>query len=186
MRSSRGATRLVALGICFATNRSDSDMFSFAYAFRPWMSPKVLSEGGLVREYVKETAQEYGVDRSMPLGLEILSADWSSDKNQWTITALKESHRETITYTCHFFVSCTGYYDYDQGHLPVFPGWDRFKGQTIHPQFWPENLDYQGQADRRDRQWRHGGHDCSGHGGRCCARHHVAAHTHLLLHRTHA
>ncbi len=124
--------------------RSDSDMFSFAYAFRPWMSPKVLSEGGLVREYVKETAQEYGVDRHIRFGLKILSADWSSDKNQWTITALKESTGETSTYTCHFFVSCTGYYDYDQGHLPVFPGWDRFKGQAIHPQFWPENLDYQG------------------------------------------
>jgi cation diffusion facilitator CzcD-associated flavoprotein CzcO len=124
--------------------RSDSDMFSFAYAFRPWMSPKVLSEGRLVREYVKETAEEYGVDRHIRFGLKILKADWSSDQNLWTITALKESTGETSSYTCNFFVSCTGYYDYDQGHLPVFPGFDRFKGQTIHPQFWPENLDYRG------------------------------------------
>lgn len=124
--------------------RSDSDMFSFAYAFRPWMSPKVLSEGRLVREYVKETAQEYGVDRHIRFGLKILKAAWSSDQNHWTITALKESTGETSSYTCNFFVSCTGYYDYDQGHLPAFPGVDRFKGQTIHPQFWPENLDYRG------------------------------------------
>lgn len=124
--------------------RSDSDMFSFAYAFRPWMSPKVLSEGRLVREYVKETAQEYGVDRHIRFGLKILKAAWSRDQNHWTITALKESTGETSSYTCNFFVSCTGYYDYDQGHLPAFPGVDRFKGQTIHPQFWPENLDYRG------------------------------------------
>lgn len=124
--------------------RSDSDMFSFAYAFRPWMSPKVLSEGRLVREYVKETAQEYGVDRHIRYGLKILKASWSSDQNLWTITALQESTGETRAFTCCFFVSCTGYYDYDQGHLPVFPGVDRFKGQTIHPQFWPENLDYRG------------------------------------------
>ena len=102
--------------------RSDSDMFSFAYAFRPWMSPKVLSEGRLVREYVKETAREYGVDRHIRFGLKILRADWSSYQNHWTITALKESTGETSCYTCHFFVSCTGYYDYDQGHMPVFPG----------------------------------------------------------------
>ena len=124
--------------------RSDSDMFSFAYAFRPWMSPKVLSEGRLVREYVKDTAKEYGVDRHIRYGLKILKASWSSDQNRWTITALQESTGQTHVFTCCFFVSCTGYYDYDQGHLPAFPGVDRFKGQSIHPQFWPENLDYMG------------------------------------------
>jgi len=124
--------------------RSDSDMFSFAYAFRPWMSPKVLSEGGLVRQYVRDTAKEFDVDRHIRFGLKILSAAWSSDKKVWTICALHESTAENRTYTCHFFVSCTGYYDYDEAYVPQFPGQETFKGQSIHPQFWPENYDYTG------------------------------------------
>lgn len=124
--------------------RSDSDMFSFAYAFRPWKSSRVLAEGGLVRDYVDETAREFGVSSHIRFGVKILSAAWSDTLKLWTINALQEATAEPKTYTCHFFVSCTGYYDYDQAYLPEFPGLESFKGQCIHPQFWPENLDYKG------------------------------------------
>lgn len=124
--------------------RSDSDMFSFAYAFRPWMSPKVLAEGKLVRDYVKQTAHEFGVDRHIRFGLKIVKAAWSDTLKLWTINALHEATGEPQTYTCRFFVSCTGYYDYDNAYLPEFPGLESFEGQTIHPQFWPEDLDYTG------------------------------------------
>lgn len=124
--------------------RSDSDMFSFAYSFRPWMSPKLLAGGDMVRGYVSETAQELGVDRHIRFGLKILTAAWSSDRKLWTIGALKESTAEHVAYTCNFLVCCTGYYDYDHAYLPEFQGTETFKGQIVHPQFWPENLDYKG------------------------------------------
>ena len=124
--------------------RSDSDMFTFAYDFRPWMSPKVLAEGGLVLDYVCRTAKEFGVDRHIRFGLKILRAAWSGDVKLWTVSALHEATGESKTYTCNFLVSCTGYYDYDRAYLPEFPGLENFKGQSIHPQFWPEKLDYKG------------------------------------------
>ena len=124
--------------------RSDSDMFTFAYAFRPWMVPKVLSEGALVRQYVQETAQEFGVDRHIRFGLKIVKAAWSSTHQLWMVTALREATTEQISYTCNFFISCTGYYDYDHAYHPEFAGLKNFKGQCIHPQFWPEGLDYTG------------------------------------------
>lgn len=124
--------------------RSDSDMFSYAYAFRPWTSPKVLVQGKLLREYVDQTAQEFGVDRHIRFGLKTEKAAWSSDLKVWTISALEESTGKQMTYTCSYLVSCTGYYDHDKAYVPEFPGFEVFKGQSIHPQFWPENLDYKG------------------------------------------
>jgi cation diffusion facilitator CzcD-associated flavoprotein CzcO len=124
--------------------RSDSDMFSYAYAFRPWMSPHVLADGALVREYVNKTAQEFGVDRHIRFGLNVLKAAWAGDQNHWMINAMLEATGEIKTYTCGFFVSCTGYFDYDQGYVPEFPGMESFKGQCIQPQFWPRDLDYKG------------------------------------------
>jgi len=124
--------------------RSDSDMFSFGYRFRPWNELKVLADGPSIRNYVTETAQQYGVDRKIQYGLKILSADWSSEQELWTLSALHEPSGEPRTFRCRFLVSCTGYYNYDKGYLPHFPGAERFKGQCIHPQHWPENLDYRG------------------------------------------
>ena len=124
--------------------RSDSDMFTFGYEFRPWHDLKVLADGPSIRQYIADTATEYGIDEKVHYGLKIVSADWSSADAQWTLTALREATGETVTYTCGFLISCTGYYNYDAGYLPEFPGAERFQGQTIHPQHWPEDLDYSG------------------------------------------
>jgi cation diffusion facilitator CzcD-associated flavoprotein CzcO len=124
--------------------RSDSDMFSFGYGFRPWMALKVLADGPSIRDYVTQTARQYGVDKRIQFGLKTTGASWSSQDQQWTLTALHEATGETRTYTCNYLISCTGYYNYDQGYLPHFPGVEQFKGQCIHPQFWPDNLDYSG------------------------------------------
>ncbi|GAA2744162.1 NAD(P)/FAD-dependent oxidoreductase [Kitasatospora cinereorecta] len=124
--------------------RSDSDMFSFGYEFRPWNGLKVLADGESIRSYVAATAEEYGVDRAIHYGLRVVAADWSSERQQWTVTAVREATGGTETWTCSFLVTCTGYYDYDRGHLPGFPGAERFGGVLVHPQHWPQELDHTG------------------------------------------
>ncbi len=124
--------------------RSDSDMFTFGYEFRPWHDLKVLADGASIRQYIEDTATEYGIDEKIHYGLKIVTADWSSADSRWTLTALHEASGEIVTYTCGFLISCTGYYNYDAGYLPEFPGADRFEGRSIHPQHWPEDLDYTG------------------------------------------
>ncbi|MDX6276741.1 MAG: monooxygenase [Nocardioidaceae bacterium] len=124
--------------------RSDADMFTFGYEFRPWHETTVLASGSSIRQYIADTAAEYGLDEKIYYGLKTVSADWSSVDAQWSVTAVREATGETVTYTCGFLISCTGYYDYDSGYLPSFPGVERFKGCQVHPQFWPEDLDYSG------------------------------------------
>jgi monooxygenase len=123
--------------------RSDSDMFSFGYAFRPWDGDKVLADGDSIREYVTQTAREYRVEEKVRPGLRALRADWSGSEALWTVTVADEAGRQTRLRARHV-VSCSGYYNYDEGHQPDFPGQERFRGLRIHPQFWPEGLDYQG------------------------------------------
>ena len=124
--------------------RSDSDMFTFGYEFRPWLDYKVLADGASIRDYIADTAIEYGIDRKIQYGLKIVASDWSSVDSHWVVTALHESTGEIRTFTCGFLISCTGYYNYDAGYLPDFPGVDQFQGQFVHPQHWPEDLDYMG------------------------------------------
>ena len=124
--------------------RSDSDMFTFGYKFRPWHDLKVLADGPSIRQYIRDTAREYGVERKITFGFRTERADWSSAEKLWTITGVDEATGETRSYKARFMVGCTGYYNYDQGFQPEFPGRDDFKGQFIHPQHWPENLDYKG------------------------------------------
>ncbi|MEV7397522.1 NAD(P)/FAD-dependent oxidoreductase [Aeromicrobium sp. NPDC092404] len=124
--------------------RSDSDMFTFGYEFRPWTGYKVLADGASIRSYIADTAAEYGVDEKIQYGLKIVGADWSSSDSHWTVTALHEATGTTRTFTCAFMISCTGYYDYDAGFLPDFPGVESFQGDYVHPQHWPEDLDYSG------------------------------------------
>ena len=122
--------------------RSDSDMFTMGYDFRPWTTPKILADGSLIRDYITRTAEQYGVVRHIHFGLKVTTADWSSSRSQWTVNALHETTGDTATYRCHFLISCAGYYNYDAGHSPEFPGIEAFKGPCIHPQFWPESLNY--------------------------------------------
>lgn len=124
--------------------RSDSDMFSFGYSFRPWHDLKVLADGPSIRRYVTETAREYGVDKKVLFGLKTTDASWCSEKQRWTVSCLEEASGKTDTFSCKYLISCTGYYDYDAGYLPDFPGEERFKGKRVHPQHWPEDLDYRG------------------------------------------
>lgn len=122
--------------------RSDSDMFTFGYRFRPWQEPKTLSDGESIREYMVDTAREYGVEDKIHFGLKTTRAAWSSDDACWTLTVEDEAVGETQTWRARYLALCTGYYRYDAGHTPEFPGIERFQGRLVHPQQWPEDLDY--------------------------------------------
>jgi cation diffusion facilitator CzcD-associated flavoprotein CzcO len=124
--------------------RSDSDMLTFSYNFRPWNGTKVLADGPSIRAYVEETAAEYGVTERTRFGRSVVRAEWSTPAQRWTVDAINDDTGETETYTADFVVSAAGYYDYDEPYRPEFPGEDRFAGPVIHPQHWPEELDYRG------------------------------------------
>ncbi|WP_107657629.1 flavin-containing monooxygenase [Nocardia suismassiliense] len=124
--------------------RSDSDMFTFGYGFRPWIGTKVLADGPHIRQYVEDTAVEYGVKEHIHFGRKVTTARWSSEAGIWTVEALNEQTGDVETFTSNFLVGCTGYYDYDNGYRPEFPGEADFGGQIVHPQHWPEDLDYRG------------------------------------------
>ncbi len=125
--------------------RSDSDMYTFGYGFRPWHGTKVLADGRRIREYVADTADEYRITDRIRFGRKVVRASWSSDQALWTVTAIDEASGETETWTSSFLAGCTGYYDYDRGYRPEFPGEADFAGRLVHPQSWPEDLDYRGQ-----------------------------------------
>lgn len=122
--------------------RSDSDMYTLGYRFKPWRGEKALADGPSILEYVRETATDYGVDKRTRYDHRVVGADWDSDAARWTVDVETPAGRRT--YTTSFLWACSGYYDYDAGYTPDFPGRDRFAGEVIHPQLWPEDLDYQG------------------------------------------
>jgi len=122
--------------------RSDSDMASFGFDFRPWNGLSVLASGGDIRQYIQETAEAYQVDGTIKFNLKTVKANWDSSQARWTVFAVNEATQETVEYTCDFLIPCTGYYNYDEGFLPEFNGYDNFKGKLVHPQKWPEDLDY--------------------------------------------
>jgi cation diffusion facilitator CzcD-associated flavoprotein CzcO len=124
--------------------RSDSDMFTFGYNFRPWNETKVLADGPSIQQYVMDTAAEYRVEDHIRYGIKVLKASWSTDKGLWTVEARDETTGKKQRFTADFLMACTGYYNYDEGYRPDFPGEDDFAGQIIHPQHWPEDLDYRG------------------------------------------
>ena len=124
--------------------RSDSDMASFGFNFKPWYSQQVLAKGSDIRDYVAETVREFQLEDKVQFGLKIVRADWSSSDQCWTITALHEASGEERILTCHFMVNCAGYYNFDHGYRPGFSGEETFEGEIIHPQHWPENFDYSG------------------------------------------
>ena len=124
--------------------RSDSDMFSFGYNFRPWAGLQVLADGPSIKQYVQDTAAEYGVDENIRFGQHITDADWSSADARWTLTATDADGGNQRQFSSQFIILCTGYYNYDTGHRPQFDGEAEFAGQIVHPQHWPESLDYRG------------------------------------------
>ena len=119
--------------------RSDSDMFTLGYAFRPWRRLTAIAEGGAIRDYVRETAQAYGVDRLVRFGHRVLAAEWSSTTQRWRLTVRHGD--QTLTIRTRFLSVCSGYYRYDQGHRPSFDGEQDFTGRLVHPQHWPADLD---------------------------------------------
>jgi monooxygenase len=144
--------------------RSDSDMLTMGYSFRPWTHPKAISPGADIREYITATAHDEGIDRNIRFRHQIKRAEWSSQEARWTVEAVKqtsslgaskniagattsggvEKNEEPVTLTCNFLFCCAGYYRYSAGYQPEFPNSNRFKGRMMHPQAWPQDLDYAG------------------------------------------
>jgi cation diffusion facilitator CzcD-associated flavoprotein CzcO len=124
--------------------RSDSDMFTLGYSFAPWQDDKAIADGASILRYINKTAADEGIDEKIRFHHRITKADWSSDDAVWRVTATRTDTGETIELTAGFVFSCSGYYRYDQGYLPDFEGKDRFEGTIVHPQHWPEDLDYAG------------------------------------------
>ena len=120
--------------------RSDSDMFTFGYRFRPWQDPKSLSEGSSILQYIRDTATENGIDRKICYGHKVLRAGWSDDDMYWTLSV--QTDTKTIQFQARFLYMCCGYYSYDKPHHPRFEGEEHFKGRIVLPQFWPKDLDY--------------------------------------------
>ncbi len=118
--------------------RSDSDMYTLGYRFKPWKSAKAIADGPSIRSYIRETATEHGINQHIRFGHKVTNAAWDSETARWTVTTNQS------TLTCRFLYMCSGYYNYGQGHRPTWEGEAEFKGQIIHPQFWPESLDYKG------------------------------------------
>ncbi|MEZ4384147.1 MAG: NAD(P)/FAD-dependent oxidoreductase [Nannocystaceae bacterium] len=124
--------------------RSDSDMYTLGFAFRPWSGAKAIADGPSILRYLEETAREYGVDRAIRYGQRMERAAWSSAEGRWRVEVRDAESGALRVITCDFLFACTGYYRYDRGHAPKFPGSERFAGTIVHPQHWPEGLDYAG------------------------------------------
>ena len=122
--------------------RSDSDMYTLGYAFEPWTEAKAIADGPNILAYVKRTAAKYGVDRHIRFNTHVKAASWSTADARWTVTAVTEGRE--VDYSCNFLFMCSGYYNYARGHTPDFAGTDSFAGRIVHPQFWPDDLDYAG------------------------------------------
>ena len=123
--------------------RSDSDMHTLGYSFRPWDGEKSIADGDSILQYIKDTAAESGIDRHIRFDHRVIAAGWSTDEARWRITA-QRGDGTMFELTAAFLFSCSGYYRYDHGHLPDFDGMDEFEGTLIHPQHWPEDLDFTG------------------------------------------
>lgn len=124
--------------------RSDSDMFTFGYSFRPWTETETLADGEAIKNYVRETAGEYDVLDAIRFRRRVTKASWSSEERLWTVTVRREDTGGTETYSARFLFECTGYYNYEHGHEVDFPGEKNFEGTAFHPQKWPDDLDYSG------------------------------------------
>ncbi len=124
--------------------RSDSDMYTLGYSFRPWTSPKAIADGPSILAYVRETAEAYGIDRKIRYRQRVVRARWSTKDALWTVEARDASSGETTRLSCSFLFMCAGYYDYEGGYTPELEGRERFRGIVVHPQKWTSDIEYEG------------------------------------------
>jgi monooxygenase len=124
--------------------RSDSDMYTLGYSFRPWTSPKAIADGASILDYVRDTARSNGIDKKIRFNHSVKRADWSSQDAMWTVEVERGPEKTVERLTCNFLFMCSGYYKYDKGYTPDFPGIENFSGRIVHPQKWPADLDYAG------------------------------------------
>ena len=126
--------------------RSDSDMYTLGYAFRPWAEAKAIADGPSILSYVRQTARDYGIDQNIRFHHRVVRAEWSTADARWTVEARRSDSQETVRLSCGFLFICSGYYRYDEGYTPDFQGMERFGGRIVHPQHWTADIDY---ADKR-------------------------------------
>ncbi|HEY0427027.1 MAG TPA: NAD(P)/FAD-dependent oxidoreductase [Pyrinomonadaceae bacterium] len=129
---------------CYPGIRSDSDMYTLGYRFRPWTDPKAIADGPAILNYIRETAGEFGLAEKIRYNHRVQQASWSSNEARWTVEAEAGPDKSIVRYTCGFLYLCTGYYDYENGYTPEWPGTNRFRGRILHPQKWDKELDYTG------------------------------------------
>lgn len=122
--------------------RSDSDMYTLGYAFKPWTEAKAIADGPSILQYVGDTARDYGIDQHIRFGHHVQTASWSTSDARWTVRA--DGPDGPASFTCNFLFMCSGYYNYARGHTPDWAGTEQFAGRIVHPQFWPADLDYAG------------------------------------------
>ena len=122
--------------------RSDSDMFTLGYSFRPWTDPKAIADGPSILRYIRDTARDNNIDRNIRFGHRVKSAAWSSRDSRWSVETERGESGERVRFTANFLFMCSGYYNYASGYVPAFPGRERFKGAIVHPQKWPEDIAY--------------------------------------------
>jgi cation diffusion facilitator CzcD-associated flavoprotein CzcO len=123
--------------------RSDSDMHTLGYSFKPWNSAKAIADGPSILRYVKETAAENDIDKKIRYSHKLTAANWDSGSSRWTLTVAQTDTGNSVQISCNFLYMCAGYYNYNQPHEPELPQLDNFKGTVVHPQFWPKDLDYE-------------------------------------------
>jgi monooxygenase len=124
--------------------RSDSDMYTLGYSFRPWEQAEAIADGPSILDYIGETAREYDVEREIRFNHRVVRAAWSTSEARWSVEAERGDTKESVRLTCDFLYLCSGYYRYDEGFTPQFEGTESFGGEIIHPQLWPEDFDYAG------------------------------------------
>ena len=124
--------------------RSDSDMYTLGYSFRPWTQAAAIADGPAILEYVRDTASNYGIDKKIRFHHRVRHATWSTAEARWTVEAECSASQEPVRITCNFLFMCSGYYSYAQGYTPEFPGAERFAGRMVHPQQWTEDIAYAG------------------------------------------
>jgi len=124
--------------------RSDSDMYTLGYRFRPWKEAKAIADGPSILKYIREVASDHGIDHKIRYQHRVVAASWSTPDARWTVEVERGEAKERVTLTCNFLWMCSGYYRTDEGYLPEFPGLERFKGRVAHPQKWTDDIDYAG------------------------------------------